>query len=237
MINLFAIGVGPGDPDLLTIKAKKAMNASDIVFCPIKKEGASSFALEIVESHLDNDRVQVEALMYPMTYDQSELKRVWRKNGQRISEALRAGKICSFITLGDVPVYSTFMYTLPFIDKAHLELEIIPGITSFSAVASKVGQPLMLWEESLKIVPVRKNDVEQLSTAIASSENIVLMKPSNNPQAIIQLLEKYQLENKFMLISKVGTEEENIINEIEVLKSMKLPYLSTMIIKKGGFYE
>jgi len=235
--KLYGIGVGPGDPEYLTLKAKRLINSVDVLLCPIKKEGSDSFAFEIVKPNLENDQVKIENLVFPMHYDTEDLENHWHRNGKLISNYLSEGKTCGFITLGDPTVYSTFIYTLPYINKEVMDLEIVPGITSFCAVASEIKEPLMVWEESLKIIPVRKNDSEHLIKAIEDNENIVLMKPSNDTQTIIAALKSHNLEDKFMLISRVGTESSNLIRNIDELEGMKLPYLSTMIIKKGGFRE
>ena len=232
--KLYGIGVGPGDSEYFTIKGKRIINEVDVLLCPVKKEGAISFAFEIIKEHVENKNLDIVDLVYPMHYNDDELKSMWEINAEIIEKYLKEGKNVAFITLGDPSVYSTFMYTLPFVDKTLMDLEIIPGITSFCAVASEIKLPLMLREESLKIVPVRKNDKEQLTEAIKNNDNIVLMKPSNNPTAIIEMLKENNLEDKFMLISKVGTEEETLIRDIKELEAKELPYLSTMIIKRGG---
>ncbi len=233
--KLYGIGVGPGDSEYLTLKGKRIINEVDILLCPEKKEGAGSFAFEIIKEHIENENLEIVNLVYPMHYKEDELETMWEKNGKIINEYLKQGKKLAFITLGDTTVYSTFMYTLPYVDKSLMDLEIVPGITSFCAVASEIKTPLMVWEESLKIVPVRKNDKNQLTEAIKNYDNIVLMKPCNNPSEIIEMLKENNLENNFMLISKVGTDEEVLIKDISELEKGKLPYLSTMIIKKGGF--
>ncbi|MEA1975218.1 MAG: precorrin-2 C(20)-methyltransferase [Bacillota bacterium] len=233
--KLYGIGVGPGDSEYLTIKGKRIINEVDILLCPIKSLTSESFAFNIIKEHIENEKLEIVNLLYPMVYDENELENMWQKNGEIINSYLEKKKNIAFITLGDTTVYSTFMYTLPYINKALMELEIIPGITSFCAVASEIQQPLMLWEESLKIIPVRKNDKNQLNEAIKNNENLVLMKPSNNPIEIIKMLKENNLEDKFMLISKVGTDDEMLIRDIKTLENEKLPYLSTIIIKKGGF--
>lgn len=235
--KLYGIGVGPGDPEYLTLKAKRLINSVDVLLCPSKKEGADSFAFEIISPNLENESVHIENLVFPMHYDTDDLESKWKSNGEIITSYLKEGKTCGFITLGDPTVYSTFIYTLPYIDDTYMDLEIVPGITSFCAVASEIKQPLMVWEESLKIMPVRKNCGDTLIKAIEDHENLVLMKPSSNPEAIIKAIRHHKLEHKFMLISKVGTESETLIKDIDVLEHMKLPYLSTMIIKKGGFRD
>lgn len=233
--KLYGIGVGPGDPEYLTLKAKRLINTVDVLICPAKSESADSFAFEIAKPSLENDQVVIEKMIFPMHYKTDDLKAQWQKNGERITELLASGKTCGFITLGDPTVYSTFIYTLPYIDDEVMDLEIVPGITSFCAVASEIQEPLMVWEESLKIMPVRKNNEEALIQAMNDHDNVVLMKPTTDTAAIVKALEHHKLEDKFMLISKVGTNEASIIKDIHTLKNKKLPYLSTMIIKKGGF--
>jgi precorrin-2/cobalt-factor-2 C20-methyltransferase len=235
--KLFGIGVGPGDPEYLTLKAKRLINSVDVLLCPTKKEGADSFAFEIVKPNLENDQVKIVDLVFPMHYDTGDLESKWKKNGELITSYLKEGKTCGFITLGDPTVYSTFIYTLPYIDASVMDLEIVPGITSFCAVASEIKQPLMVWEESLKVMPVRKNCGDTLIKAIEDHDNLVLMKPSTDPEAIVKALKHHKLEDKFMLISRVGTESSQLIRDIKTLENMKLPYLSTMVIKKGGFRE
>lgn len=233
--KFYGVGVGPGDPDLLTIKAKNIINHVDVLLCPAKREDADSFAYQIVAPHLENKAIKLEKLVYPMHYNLDRIETFWRQNGQKISNYLIAGKTCAFITLGDPTVYSTFIYTLPYINKTVMDLEIIPGIPSFCAVASEIKQPLMVWEESLKIIPVRKNDSEHLYKQIMEGDNLVLMKPSNDTSTIVKALRQLKLEDNFMIISKVGTNEAMTISDIDTLERVKLPYLSTMIIKKGGF--
>ncbi|KDR96503.1 precorrin-2/cobalt-factor-2 C20-methyltransferase [Peptoclostridium litorale DSM 5388] len=234
MGKLYGIGVGPGDPELLTIKGKRIINEVDFLFCPEKKEGAGSFAFEIIDEHLENDNVKIVNLVYPMHYKEDDLEKMWRHNAGIIGDMLQGDKRGAFITLGDPTVYSTFMYTLPHVDKTSIEVEIVPGITSFCAVASELKLPLVEWEENLTIMPVRKKDNAELQRSIAHSDNLVLMKPCNQPNEIVQMLKNNGLEKNFMLISKVGTGEEVLIDDIEQLENTKLPYLSTMIIKKGG---
>ncbi len=235
--KLYGVGVGPGDPDLLTIKAKAVINGVDVLFCPVKGDKKGSFAYAIVEPHLYNKDVEIVDLTYIMNYSWNEIEDQWQKNAKIIASHLAKGKNCAFITLGDPTVYSTFMYTLERIDTTDYELEIIPGITSFCATAAVFGVPLTSWQETLKIVPVRRNDSAHLRDQIANEDNLVLMKPSNDAATIVGALEELGLTKHFKMISKVGTPDESVVDDIEELKNTKIPYLSTMIIKKGGFND
>lgn len=235
MKKLYGIGVGPGDPDLLTIKGKKIMNAVDVLLCPVKKEGDKSYAYEIIESHLENSQVEIVDLVYPMHYNQKNLEEHWQINGDIISAYIQEGKSCAFITLGDPTLYSTFMYTLPFVKVEEEALEIIPGITSFAAVASELNQPLTKWDESLKIMPVQRQTKEALVKRLEGEDNIILMKPSRDSRPIVEALKTLGLHDKFKMITKVGRDSSVVVSDIDVLEKQEVPYLSTMLIKKGGF--
>lgn len=234
MGKLYGIGVGPGDPDLLTIKGKKLINSVDYLFCPVKKEGSESFAYEIIKSHLENRSVQIVELVYPMHYKEDALKSMWQLNGEKVTEMLSGDKSGAFITLGDPSVYSTFMYTMPYIDKSVVEVEVVPGITSFCATACAMGIPLVEWEEGLVIYPVRKNSGETLSKILRENDNAVFMKPASDQAALVEALRNNGLENNFALISKTGTEQQNVITDIHTLEQGEMPYLSTMVVKKKG---
>lgn len=234
MGKLYGISVGPGDPELMTLKACRIINQVDILFCPVKKEGAESFAFEIVQPNLNNADVRKVELLYPMHYKEGELKDMWKENGRIISDMLKEDMTGAFVTLGDSTVFSTFMYTLPYLDRSCVEVEVVPGITSFCAIASGAGIPLVEWEENLTIFPVRKNSAETLSRAIANSDNLVLMKPASDQEALVKALKDNDLDGKFVLVSKAGTSEESRITSLSQLEATKIPYLSTMIIKKNG---
>lgn len=232
MGKLYGIGVGSGDPELLTLKAHKILNTADVIFCPEKEEGAGSFALDIIKPVLENEKAEIVSLVYPMHYHGQKLKGMWEQNAECIAEHLKGEKTGAFITLGDPSVYSTFMYTLPYIEAAGVPVQVVPGITSFCAVADKARIPLMTWNEDLVVVPVRKNSRGQLGKIFKEHDNIVLMKPSSDPEALIQAMKENHLENSFVLISRSGTEEEQIITDFEKLEQYQIPYLSTVIIKK-----
>lgn len=231
--KFYGIGVGPGDPDLLTLKAIKILNDVDIIICPEKTEAAGSFAYDIAKKHIKKD-IKIMYLTFPMIYDEEELQRKWKENALRIAQKINEGKDVAFITLGDPTIYSTYMYLLPYLKKLDINIETIPGITSFCLAASNINMPIAEKEEGFCIVPLRKGDDDKLSKALDEFENIIIMKPSNNCKMVADELRKRSLENKFILISKCGTDEQRIVTDIQVIKEEKIPYLSTIIIKKNG---
>ena len=232
MGKLYGIGVGPGDPELLTLKAHRLLREADVIFCPEKEKGAGSFTWNIVQGLLKDSGAKIVHLVYPMHYHGKRLREMWEENARRIAEYVEGEKTGVFITLGDPAVYSTFMYTLPYIEAAGVPVEVVPGITSFCASACAVKLPLVAWDEDLLVAPVRRNSSQDLGNLLKEHDNIVLMKPSSNPQALLDAIRENKLEENFVLITKTGTGEEKVITDFGELEQYDIPYLSTVIIKK-----
>lgn len=234
MGKLYGIGVGPGDPELLTLKARRILGEADVIFCPEKEKDAGSFAYDIVKGFLEHSTAKIVNLVYPMHYHGERLKKMWEENAGKIAGYLEGERTGAFITLGDPGVYSTFMYTLPYMEQAGVKVEVVPGVPSFCAVADSVKMPLMSWDEDLVVVPVRKNSGEDLEKVLRDHDNVVLMKPSANREALIHALRENHLEHNFVLVTKSGTGEERLVTDLEELEQYEIPYLSTVIVKKQG---
>lgn len=234
MGKLYGIGVGPGDPELLTIKAHRILNEADVIFCPEKEDGAGSFAFDIIKGLLRDTRAEIVNLVYPMHYHGAKLREMWEKNAACIAAVLEGERTGAFVTLGDPAVYSTFMYTLPYIEAAGVPVEVVPGVTSFCAVADTMKIPLVAWNEDLLVAPVRKNSSEDLGKILREHDNVVLMKPSADQQALVKAIQENHLEDRFVLVTKTGTGQERLITDFEELTQYDIPYLSTVIVKRQG---
>lgn len=234
MGKLYGIGVGPGDPELLTLKAYRILNEAEVIFCPEKEAGAGSVAFDIIDGLLEHAKAEIVNLVYPMHYHGARLQEMWEQNAGRIAQYLEGDRTGAFITLGDPAVYSTFMYTLPYIEAAGVLVEVVPGIPSFCAVADRMKMPLVAWDENLLVAPVRRNASGDLGKVLQEHDNVVLMKPSSNKKELIRAIRDNHLEDRFVLVTKSGTGEEKIVTDIEELAQYDIPYLSTMIIKRQG---
>ena len=237
MGKLYGLGVGPGDPELLTLKAYRILNEADVIFCPEKETGAGSAALDIIRCHLEHARADIVYLAYPMNYHGAQLRTMWEANAVHIAGCLEGDRTGAFITLGDPSVYSTFMYTLPYIEAAGVAVESVPGVTSFCAAANQMKLPLAAWDQDLVVAPVRRKGSGDLGKILAEHDNVVLMKPSSDRQALIEAIRRNHLEDKFALVAKSGTQEERRITDFAELEQYDIPYLSTIIIKKQGTQE
>src|SRR3569832_911022 len=135
--TLYGVGVGPGDPELITVKAFRLLKECPVIAYPRKRMGAKSYALEIVELYVNTADKDMLGLVFPMTKDQAALDREWNKTAELIWQHLQAGQDIAFVTEGDPNLYSTFIHMARLIQKLHPEVPIrsVPGISSVLGAA------------------------------------------------------------------------------------------------------
>ena len=229
--KLYGIGTGPGDPELITLKAIKAMEQSDIIAIPDAGK-IDRTAFNIVEKYI-KDKPLIECSFF-MKRNPQERENYRLKAAENILELLNDGKTVGFITLGDPTLYSTYMYVHKIITDKGFEAEIIPGITSFSAAAAAIGKPLCEGEEMLHIIPASGN--ENLDFILNTPGNKVIMKTHKNFTNILTLLEKKGLSDKTTVIERCTMREQKIFNSIAELKNTadieKIGYFSLILIKE-----
>jgi len=231
--TLYGIGVGPGDPELITLKALKVLQRVPHIFASCSTKNTYSLALSIVRCHLNG--AGIEHLPFPMTKDPEVLASAWERNARRVLEVLATGSDAAFVTLGDPLTYSTFGYLLKTLKRLNPEVGIvtIPGITSYSAAAALTQIPLTEGEESFYLVSGALG-AAQLKEVIDKSDNIVILKTYRYFNEIYQVLEDMDLLDRTTCISRCGLEGETIVENLRDLKGRELPYLSMVIIKKKG---
>ena len=228
----YGIGVGPGDPDLITIKASKLFDELDIIIAPETKSGKGSTALNIAKPYL-GDNVEIIERKFPMTYDKKALSISYDEIAKEIKELVDGGKKVGFLTLGDPMVYSTYIYLFRRLSLLDIEIETIPGIPAFCAIASKVGIPLADTDEILTIVPSVYYDFgSDKADDILKSNNIVFMKASGNIDELIDKLGETGHKDGSVFVSRIGLDNEVIEDHIENRRGIDNNYLSTRIAKK-----
>ncbi|MFW5435887.1 cobalt-factor II C(20)-methyltransferase [Paenibacillus apiarius] len=229
MAKFYGIGTGPGDSELLTMKAVHTLEKLDVLYTPEAKKGGASLALKIVSPYLP-ESLTVQQRHFPMTYNQEEKEQAWERIAAEIKADVLLGKNAGFITLGDPMVYSTYSYLLELL-RAEIETETIAGISSFSYMASRVGWPLVMDEESLAVIPVTSGE-EAVNQALTCFDTIVLMKAASNMPLVLRLLEQHQLLEKAVLVSDASMASEKITYGLNQLHGdEKLSYFSTIIVK------
>ena len=152
---LYGVGVGPGDPELLTLKARRILTEADVIAVPDKGAGEKT-ALGIVGAYIQGK--PLHSCVAPMIRDQAELDRVRDRTAAELCALLDQGKTVAFITLGDPSVYSTYMYIHRRVLAAGYEARVIPGVPSFCAAAAALGDGLCDGSDRLLIVPASHRD-------------------------------------------------------------------------------
>ncbi len=227
--KLFGIGLGPGDPDLITLKAVKVLHLADVIYVPKSKEQAST-ALHIVQEHLPS-HVEIVSIEFPMAREVNIRLEARKQNAQQIEKELENGKNVVFLTLGDPMLYSTYSYVLEYLSST-FEVETIPGIYSFSAISSLLNRPLTKGNDKLAVVCSFDENTQQMWEAC---ETLVFMKVSAYYDALFQFLTNQQPYN-FCMITDAGKPSQKVYENIDVLQE-KVPYFSTAILQKQTIHK
>lgn len=236
--TLYGVGVGPGDAELMTRKAYRILNESQVIAVPRSVDSAEdglSKALSIVEQAITLTGKVILELDFPMTRDKDALGASRRKAAGAIAAHLAAGRDAAFITLGDPLLYSTFSYLMPFVRKAIPEarIEVIPGVTSFCSAAAAACIPLVEAGEKLYVIPAAY-DMEEVKTALTAFDTVVLMKVNKSIDKVVDLLSGMGLDNNATFVSRAGWPGQEIVSGVAGLKGRKLDYFSLIIVKKAG---
>ncbi|MBI1921388.1 MAG: precorrin-2 C(20)-methyltransferase [Geobacter sp.] len=233
MAKIFAIGVGPGDPELLTRKAERILRSVPVICAPTAVQGDASYALSIVEPFLDRSQQEIIVQVFPMRRDQVGLGEFWEEAAAEVAEKVREGKDVAFITIGDPFLYSTFLYIYRiFRDKyPDIPVEVVPGISSINAAAVAAGVPLGMASERIAIIPAAFEE-KDLARTLQEFDTVILMKVSRVFDAVFALLQELGLERNGVYVSRVGSSEEEVVFDLASLVGKKLDYLSLLIVKK-----
>ena len=227
--RLYGIGVGPGDSELLTLKAVRIIRECDIIFAPRKSEDDESVALKIVEGAVDLKDKNILRPIFAMSKATESFWEYGRRASDEIIKMLKDGKDVVFVTLGDVSIYSTFFYMQTYIKQKGYDVIVVPGISSFSAGAAQAGIPLVLGMENLVILP-SIGDKDRLYDAIGSFDNIVIMKSGRNVPLIAGIMGENHIPlDRATVISNVGMDGE-YIGPLDTER--EYGYFTTVIINK-----
>jgi precorrin-2/cobalt-factor-2 C20-methyltransferase len=233
--TLYGIGVGPGDPELITLKAIKVLKQVAHVFAAASSKNDYSLALDIVRDHLPPD-TPVDHMAFPMTFNAERLENAWQANCEKVVDILEQGKHVAFLTLGDPLTFSTFIYLMRKIKNrlSEVTVTVIPGITSFQAAAACATMPLSEGEESITVISGAKGG-DRIKEAIEFSDNIVLMKTYKQFSRILSQIKEVGMQDRCCFISRCGLEGEIIERDFDKITGLDQPhYLSLMILKKRG---
>ena len=225
--KLIGIGVGPGDTELLTLKAAKVLESIPVIFSPKSAKEKESIALSIVKPLLekrdDYKKVMIVEPIFPIIENKNELEKIWNSAADLVSQYLNTGRDVAFITLGDPSIFSTYSYLQKRLVDDY-EVETIPGITSFTACAAARNEALVEQNDILTVVP--KID-KRISNVIEYSDSIVLMKASRNSTKLELKIKNDKRDKDIYSVQNCTRENEKIVEGF----SHEKPYLTTSIVK------
>ena len=231
--TIYAVGVGPGDPELITRKAERILRSVDVICAPTGQAEAASFALSIVEPYLDRSRQLVIEQVFPMKKAEADLLPFWREAAATVAAHARAGRTVAFITIGDPFLYSTFLYIYRILkeDYPDVPVEIVPGISSVFAAAAAAGVPLGMASDRIAILPATYES-DGLRQTLRDYETVVLMKAHRCFEQIFALLEETGRLDDAVYVRRVGSASEEVVHNLYSLIGKPLDYLSLIIVAK-----
>ncbi len=238
MPRLTAVGCGPGDPDLLTVKAVNAIHAADVILCPKSKDDRPSIALSVV-SKLVNKKTRIVEMVFPMTKDKDVLEQTWERNAEIMAKETLSCENAVYITVGDPYLYSTWIYMNRLITENHPEITItvVPGIVSMFTFASKIGVSIGEGAEKISIIP-SCYDLEQVKKLAQNSDTMVFLKDGRYFDKVIDLLREagFPPTSMFAVGQDLDTDHE-IVRKLKLgdvnEKTLTTKYFSIMVVKRA----
>ena len=237
--TLSVIGVGPGDPELLTLKALKILKNVKVICVPKGREDGSSLALAIIEKIINLSGKEIVEVHFPMRKtkvqtrgSEPQLDTKWQEATEVLLNRLNKGIDVAFITIGDPTIYSTFFYIYDQLIKLAPELKIvlIPGVSSINASAAAAKVSLSLADEKIAILPATY--AENIKDILERFDTVVLMKVYKVFDKIIETLTEMNLIDNAVYISRVGADDEKIFNNIRDIEEKDLNYFSMIIVRR-----
>jgi precorrin-2/cobalt-factor-2 C20-methyltransferase len=242
--RLVGVGVGPGDPGLLTIAGLRELRAAGRIFVPVLPDAGQvpGRAEAVVRAHLpDNDNIErlPFALADSVAGSQHRRHEHWRAAAARVAEYLQAGGSAAFATIGDPAVYSTFGYLADAVRELVPDVVVatVPGITAMQAMASAAGITLVEGAEPLTVLPVARN-VTTVREALARHGTVVAYKGGRRLRELRDAIEQAGALDRAVYAEHLGTADERVLplSEVDVRTTVGTPYLSTVIVlpPRGG---
>lgn len=229
--RLHGVGVGPGDPELMTLRAVDILGRADMLFAAASRDSDQSTALNIARPYL-KPGAKVRRLHFPITADRTVIDRAWDRHARRLAVFLRAGRDCAFLTLGDPLLYSTFGYLLRAVRAVlpEAEVEVTPGVTSFQAAAAKTQTILAEGDQTLAVAPCFAGP-EPYRRVADAADSAVILKAYRSFPAIREELRARGLLEKAVLVSRLGQEGEKVERDVAAAGD-RPPYFSLLLVKK-----
>ena len=222
---LYGVGVGPGDPELVTLKAVKTIQEADIL-CYIANNTGQSMAREIMANHI-LDKQQELPIVVQMDKDRGKINLVYDKTAQELAVHLQAGKKVAMLCQGDPLFFGSFIYLYERLANK-FDCEIVPGITSISAVSAAVKTPLSYLSDRIAIVSARNED-EQIVQALKNYESIVILKAGPERPRLLELIQESGRRQDTVYVENAMRQEQRIYHDLNQVVNEPGPYFSMFL--------
>jgi precorrin-2/cobalt-factor-2 C20-methyltransferase len=229
--TLYGISVGPGDPELITLKGLRSLQQVPVVAFPAGIEGKPGMAQQIISPWLSPQQQQL-ALNFPYVQDMAVLTQAWQVAAEQVWQYLQRGQDVAFACEGDVSFYSTFTYLAQTLQQIHPEavVELVPGVCSPMAAASVLGLPLTIRQQRLVVLPALYH-ARELEAVLDWADVVVLMKVSSVYEQVWQVLQQRSLLSSSWVVERATLPEMVIYANLSDRPHLKLPYFSLLIIQ------
>lgn len=237
--QFYVVGVGPGDPELMTLKAVRVLKDSPVWLAPAAHKGGNSTALTIASGLINGEEKEVVTHHFPMKKVHAakpadpEVEQAWRDAAAIIAEHLENGRDVAFPTLGDPAIYSTGFYIFETLMELveNMSVEIVPGVSAIGATSAAAAVPLCLGNERMVVIPATFED-EKLRDIMVNFDCVVLMKVHRVMPRLVNLLSELGLLENSVLVERTSLKDERIRKDLQVAATEKIHYFSTMIVRK-----
>jgi len=232
MGSFYGVGVGPGDPELITRKAARILFEVDWIFFPSDSKSGGSFGRRIVEP-LGLPAEKFCGVFLEMSRNRFSERQGYRFVADQIAREVRKGKSVAWITEGDPLFYSTFLFLYEEMRRRFpaIRTEIIPGVTSASAAAARAGVPVCRLDERIAVVPAAYG-LENLPSLFNGFTTVFLLKIHTVFDQLLSHLASMPECIQAVYVEKAGTPEERVVWDLETLRGQKLSYFSLVVLRK-----
>lgn len=229
--TLYGISVGPGDPELITIKGLRSLQQAPIVAFPQGMQGKPGIAQQIITPWLRSHQQQLP-LHFPYVQDMEVLTRAWQLAAKQVWTYLQQGQDVAFACEGDISFYSTFTYLAQTLQQMHpaVVIKCVPGVCSPMAAASALGLPLTIRQERLVVLPAIYN-IDELEAILDWAEVVVLMKVSSVYEQVWQVLQRKSLLQHSWVVERATLPNMVIYKDLSDRPHLKLPYFSLLVVQ------
>lgn len=225
--TFYGVSVGPGDPELLTAKALRILAACPVIAAP-RTAGGEQLALSIARQAVDLTGKELLPLAFSMDRDEAVRKAAWQKAAGQVRAFLDRGRDVAMVVLGDVSIYATYCSLMELLQAEGYATEMIPGVTSFSAIAARLGMSLTTMEEPLHILPASQADQWE---GLSLPGTKILMKSGRNLGPLMEELSRRDLLDKAALVANCGLPGEVVCRDLRKF-SAPTGYYTTVIVKE-----